>query len=158
MCLLNTGENEDGNNFADFVNYGKCLSENETEAYFIARKIYELSKIDSNFNNYAILDNSRSGRFYLQRYLSLFNIPYTVDRQTNVFSEGIVNDFYSFLRFCVYPSDSNAFAAFLASPFAGISIQGIQNILSASVKKTKNSEIIFPHLKRMTRFLFLIPI
>lgn len=143
LCLLNTGENEDGNNFADFVNYGKCLSENETEAYFIARKIYELSKIDSNFNNYAILDNSRSGRFYLQRYLSLFNIPYTVDRQTNVFSEGIVNDFYSFLRFCVYPSDSNAFAAFLASPFAGISIQGIQNILSASVKKTKNSEIIF---------------
>ena len=143
LCLLNTGENEDGNNFEDFVNYGKCLSEKETEAYFIARKIYELSKNDSNFNNYAILDNSRSGRFYLQRYLSLFNIPYTVDRQTNVFSEGIVNDFYSFLRFCVYPSDSNAFAAFLASPFAGISMQGVQNILSASVKKTKNSEIIF---------------
>ena len=143
LCLLNTGENEDGSSFTDFVNYGKCLSEEETEAYFIARKIYELSKNDSNFNNYAILDNSRSGRFYLQRYLSLFNIPYTVDRQTNIFSEGIVNDFYSFLRFCVYPSDSNAFAAFLSSPFAGISMQGVQNILSVSVKKTRNSEILF---------------
>lgn len=143
LCLLNTGENEDGSSFTDFVNYGKCLSKEETEAYFIARKIYELSKNDSNFNNYAILDNSRSGRFYLQRYLSIFNIPYTVDRQTNVFSEGIVNDFYCFLRFCVYPSDSNAFAAFLSSPFAGISMQGVQNILSSSVKKTKNSEILF---------------
>ncbi|HAZ95733.1 UvrD-helicase domain-containing protein [uncultured Treponema sp.] len=143
LCLLNTGENEDGSSFSDFVNYGKCLSKEETEAYFIARKIYELSKNDSNFNNYAILDNSRSGRFYLQRYLSIFNIPYTVDRQTNVFSEGIVNDFYCFLRFCVYPSDSNAFAAFLSSPFAGISMQGVQNILSSSVKKTKNSEILF---------------
>lgn len=143
LCLLNTGENEDGSSFTDFVNYGKCLSKEETEAYFIARKIYELSKNDSNFNNYAILDNSRSGRFYLQRYLSIFNIPYTVDRQTNVFSEGIVNDFYCFLRFCVYPSDSNAFAAFLSSPFAGISMQGVQNILSSSVKKIKNSEILF---------------
>ena len=143
LCLLNTGENEDGSSFSDFVNYGKCLSKEETEAYFIARKIYELSKNDSNFNNYAILDNSRSGRFYLQRYLSIFNIPYTVDRQTNVFSEGIVNDFYCFLRFCVYPSDSNAFAAFLSSPFAGISMQGVQNILSSSVKKTRNSEILF---------------
>lgn len=143
LCLLNTGENEDGNCFDDFVNSGKCLGAKETEAYFIARKIYELSKIDSNFSSYAILDNSRSGRFYLQRYLSLFNIPYTVDRQTNIFSEGIVNDFYNFLRLCVYPSDSNAFAAFLSSPFAGVSIQGVQNILSASIKKIKNSCVLF---------------
>ncbi|MGN0729629.1 UvrD-helicase domain-containing protein [Treponema sp.] len=143
LCLLHSGKNSDGTSFADIVKRGECLNEDETLAYFIARKISELAERDSDFNSYAILDNSRSGRFYLKRYLSLFNIPYTVDRQTDVFSEGIANDFYNFLRFCVYPSDSNAFAAFLSSPFAGLSIQGVQNILASSIKKQREGGIQF---------------
>lgn len=148
LCLLYSGENSDGQKFSDYVENGECLSEKETEAYFIAQKIRELRTNDPDYSHYAILDNSRTHRFFLQRYLSFFEIPYTVDMQTNVFSEGIANDFYHFLRLCVYPSDTNALASFLASPFAGISRQGIQNILACTDRTDEMPELCESDMKK----------
>ena len=136
-CVLYTGKNADGESF-DTHKDDDCLSDNETAAYFIAQKIAELCQKnpDITAGDFAVLENSRTHRFYLTKYLSQLGIPFTLDQQTKVFSEGIANDFYNFLRLCVYPFDSAAFASFLASPFAGISVQGVENILAACTKKT----------------------
>jgi ATP-dependent exoDNAse (exonuclease V) beta subunit len=128
-CILNSGANDDGRKFSDEKKSGECLNENETESFFIAKKISELCAEKKNFGDVAILEKSRSRRGTLMRYLSAMDIPFSVDRQSKIFSEGIANDFYNFLRLCVYPSDTNSYAAFLASPFAGVSATGIQNIL-----------------------------
>ena len=138
-CVLYTGKNSDGESFAG-CKKDDCLSPAETEAYFIAKKIADLCQKDSDTkaSDFAILENSRTNRFYLTKYLSKFGIPFMLDQQTKIFSEGIANDFYNFLRLCVYPFDSNSFAAFLSSPFAGVSVQGVQNILASCTKKPQS--------------------
>ena len=136
-CILYTGKNSSGESF-EAHSKDDCLSGTEAVAYFIAQKIAELCHENPSLkaSDFAVLENSRTNRFYLTKYLSKFGIPFTLDQQTKIFSEGIANDFYNFLRLCVYQFDSAAFASFLASPFAGVSVQGVQNILSACTKKT----------------------
>lgn len=142
-CILHTGENvlpEDSENkekknhenFADNKKEGIILNESETIAYFIAKKIKELGKP---YSQYAILDKTRTHRTDLQKFLAMENIPFSVDVQKNIFSDGIVNDFYNFLRICIYPNDTNAFTAFLTSPFACMSQIGAQNVMSVIFDK-----------------------
>ena len=110
----------------------------EQEAYFIAESIYktaqkefkDIPRADWPWNKFAILDKSRSKRSLITKYLGLFNIPFQVDQFKNIFEEGIVNDIYNFLRICVYPSDANAFAAYLCSPLAGLTQDSAEKILS----------------------------
>ncbi len=109
----------------------KLLPEKDQMAYFIAKKIrmlHDSKGID--WNDFAILDRARTDRGTLIKYLSLFGIPYTVDVFKDIFQDGIVNDFYNFLRICVYPSDINAFAAYLCSPLAGLSENSVEIIIS----------------------------
>lgn len=110
----------------------------EQEAYFIAESIYktaqkefkDIPRAEWPWNKFAILDKSRSKRSLITKYLGLFNIPFQVDQFKNIFEEGIVNDIYNFLRVCVYPSDVNAFTAFLCSPLAGLTQDSAEKILS----------------------------
>ena len=112
------------------------IPEKEQVAYFIAKKIRELHDKGESWNSFTILDRSRTNRDILTKYLSLFNIPYSVDVFKNIFQDGIINDFYNFLRLCVYPSDVNAFAAWLCSPLAGLRENSLEIILShLSVEK-----------------------
>lgn len=111
------------------------LPQKEIDAYFAAKKIRQI--YDENKNNgkiqwsdFAILDRSRSDRKILTKYLALFNIPFSVDQFGNIFEDAVVNDIYNFLRICVYPSDINAFAAFLCSPFSGLSENETEIVLS----------------------------
>ena len=106
------------------------LPEKDQKAYFIAKKIYELHKQGIGWDKFAILDKGRTDRGVLTKYLSMFGIPYTVDLFKNIFQDGIVNDFYNFLRICVYPSDVNAWAAYLCSPLAGLSEKALEIVLS----------------------------
>ncbi len=99
-------------------------------AYDIAKRIYEMGKEKKNWKDFAILDRSRTHRSSITKYLSLFNIPYQVDQFKNIFDEGLVSDFYNFFRVCLYPSDINAYAAYLTSPFAGLSENSVELILS----------------------------
>lgn len=98
-------------------------------AYQIASKIYELGAADKNWSSFAILDKSRTDRKIITKYLNLFGIPYSVDQQKDIFQDGVINDFYNFMRLCVYPSDKNALAAYLCSPFAGVSVEAMEVIL-----------------------------
>ncbi|MBQ5998581.1 MAG: UvrD-helicase domain-containing protein [Treponema sp.] len=114
------------------------IPKSEQEAYFIAESIYQTAKKEFKdipcekwpWNKFAILDKSRSKRDILSKYLSLFNIPFQVDQFKNIFEEGIINDIYNFLRICVYPSDINAFAAYLCSPLGGLSESSVETVLS----------------------------
>ena len=105
-------------------------NEAELEAYFLAKKIYELHQKNISYSQIAILDMSRTNRSYFTRALERFNIPYKLDQQSKLFSDGIVNDIYNFLRLCVYPSDINSFSSYICSPLAGLSVQDLEIILS----------------------------
>ncbi len=132
-CILNSGKDRDGaKTYAELKKAEVCLPEQDTTAFFIARRIHDMMKADPSlkYSDFAVLDMSRTHRNTLQRFLTLFEIPFVVDMQKNIFSEGIANDFANVLRLCIYPDDINAFAAFLRSPFAGLSGTAVQNIVS----------------------------
>ena len=126
-CLLNT----------DLVNSEDLLDEKNQNAYFIAKKIYELKNTiradgtKPSLSEFAILDKSRH-RTQLLHWLNFFGISYQLDQNSDLFSEGPINDIYAFLRLCVYPSDKNAFATFLASPFCGLNQQALESVLAAT--------------------------
>ena len=106
------------------------IPEKEQVAYFIAKKIAEEGSAKQNWSDFAILDRTRTDRAILTKYLSLFNIPYELDQAKDIFTEGLINDFYNFLRLCVYPKDINACAAYLASPFCGFSLKEIEKLIA----------------------------
>lgn len=117
------------------------LDEKNQTAYFIAKKIaHERAKAeeeqrDFRYSDFAILDKSRH-RTQLLIWLNYFGIPYQLDQNTDIFTDGPVNDIYSFLRLCVYPGDNNAFAAFLASPFCNLNQKALQSVLAESTLST----------------------
>ncbi|MBP5284012.1 MAG: UvrD-helicase domain-containing protein, partial [Treponema sp.] len=105
----------------------------EQSAYNMARKISSLAKKGASWSDFAILDKSRTDRKIITKYLNMFNIPYSLDENRDIFQEAIVNDFYSFLRLCVYPSDVNSYAAYLCSPLAGLNEKDVEQILSIMI-------------------------
>lgn len=115
----------------------KLLPAKEQLAYYIAKEIR--TKIDNQnandgeklrLSDFAILDKSRTDRKLITKYLSLFNLTYQVDSIKDIFEDGIVSDFYNFFRICVYPSDLNAFTAYLTGPFAGLAENSAENVIA----------------------------
>ena len=107
------------------------LSSENQIPYAIAKQIHELHiKKNVPYSKIAILDKSRSKRKYLTPWLERFNIPYNLDSQSDLFADAPVNDIYNFLRLCVYPSDINAYSAFICSPLVGLTEQNLETILS----------------------------
>ena len=106
-------------------------------AIYIAKQILafkEYTQKDININypysNFAVLDRGRTDRRYLIKWFNVFNIPYTLDMNTSIFSDGPINDIYNFIQLCVYPDDSISLAGYLASPFANLSEQSVEAILA----------------------------
>ncbi len=132
----------ESNNDTIYIPENKLVPAEEQVGYFIASKIYEMGKAKKNWKDFAILDRSRSHRASITKYLTWFNIPYQVDRVTNLFTDGLISDFYNIFRICVYPSDINAYAAYLTSPFCGLSENSVELILSHLVD-ISNYDFIF---------------
>jgi len=107
-------------------------------AISIARKIlaFKKNKEDQgkeySFSKFAILDRARGDRRYLIKWLNVFNIPYTLDMNTSIFSDGPINDIYNFLQLCVYPQDRISLAGYLASPFANLSEETVEAVLAGA--------------------------
>ena len=114
----------------------------EQLAYYIAEKIFKMHEAGEPYSSFAVLDRSRTKRNYLKRRLEQFRIPYVLDRQSDLFSDAPANEIYAFLRLCVYPSDMNAFAAFLCSPFAGLTENDVKIIL-ANASDYRSKDFIF---------------
>jgi ATP-dependent exoDNAse (exonuclease V) beta subunit len=139
--LFNKQKEEKVENVAD-----KLLPAIEQQCFYIAKTIRDIYDLDQTgtvkYADFAILDKSRTNRSLLIKWLKLFNIPFTLDQQNDLFGDGIVNDFFSFLRLCVYPSDIHAFCAFLCSPLVGLSENGMETVLSILQNKNSDEEFI----------------
>ncbi len=117
--------------------------EEDVIAYNIAKKIREHhDSHGEKYGAYAVLEKSRSSRDSLLKWFGYFGIPYNLDAQAKIFSNAFVNDVYYFLRLCIYPSDTIAFATFLTSPFAGLSVQTVK-LLFSIVKKHKDYKCFY---------------
>ncbi|MBR4791572.1 MAG: UvrD-helicase domain-containing protein [Treponema sp.] len=107
-------------------------------AISIAKTILEFKKNmedqgkEYGFSKFAILDRGRTDRRYLIKWLNVFNIPYTMDMNTSIFSDGPINDIYNFIQLCVYPQDRISLAGYLASPFANLSEETVEAVLAGT--------------------------
>ena len=94
------------------------------------KKNMEDKGVNYPFSKFAILDRGRTDRRYLIKWLNVFNIPYTLDMNTSIFSDGPINDIYNFIQLCVYPDDRISLAGYLASPFANLREETVEAILA----------------------------
>ena len=105
-------------------------------AIYIAQEIVRLRNEavqgheDIPYSSFAVLDRGRTDRRYLIKWFNVFNIPYTLDMNTSIFSDGPINDIYNFIQLCVYPDDSISLAGYLASPFANLREESVEAILA----------------------------
>ncbi|MDR0669273.1 MAG: UvrD-helicase domain-containing protein [Treponema sp.] len=111
---------------------GEQLKNDENEAAFIAAKIRELLEEHDEKDlprfrpdDIAILFRTRSPQRFFEKHLRLLQIPYAAEGLSGFFADGPVNDMAAFLRLIAYPLDTEAYAVFLRSPFAGLSIEGL---------------------------------
>lgn len=125
FCVVNTKLLEEAS-----AGEEELLDAKDMQACFIAQKVRAI--LDTQRQpGIAILDRSRTDRNIITRWLNLYGIRYTVDAQKDIFSAGPVCDIYNFLRCCVYPSDTNAYCAYLCSPLAGLSVQSAAAVMAA---------------------------
>lgn len=120
--------------FNGSVDKEESLDANNQIAFYIARNIFELHKKGVSYDKITILDKSRTYRPQLCKWLEKFAIPYSLDVQTRIFSDAVVNDIYAFLKLCVDRNDLSAYGAYLCSPFAGLSVDEAANIFQASME------------------------
>lgn len=107
-----------------------CLDVKDQLAYFIAKKIKEIyEKGNCSYSSFAILDKSRTERTYITKWLNRMGIPYNLDTQNKIFEEAPINDIYNYLKLCVYPSDTKAFASVLNSPFVNLSTKSTIEVI-----------------------------
>ncbi len=118
------------------LNKEKCFDTKDQLAIHIAKQIrdyknqMEAAGQKYPYSKFAILDRGRNDRRYLIKWLNIFNIPYTLDMNTSIFSDGPINDIYNFIKLCVYPEDKISMAGYLASPFANLSEESVEAILA----------------------------
>ncbi|MDR0708608.1 MAG: UvrD-helicase domain-containing protein, partial [Spirochaetaceae bacterium] len=148
LCLLNkngsAAENFDGEDGE--MPEAEEMDSVENEALFTAERIRRLleEKDDDGGARYrpddiAILFRSHSPQRFFEKHLRLLNIPYAAEGITGFFSDGPVNDIMAVLRLAVYPLDSEAYAVFLRSPFAGLSLQGTAVCIAAFNRTRANA-------------------
>jgi ATP-dependent helicase/nuclease subunit A len=83
------------------------------------------------YEDFAVLLRSTGNQVHFEKYLRLFGVPYGSENACGLFSEAVACDIYYALRLALYPEDRNALAAYLRSPFAGLSDEAIVRILLA---------------------------
>lgn len=126
------------------------LDDTDQIAFFVAQKIKNIVESGGkgycpdgekiSYKDIAILDRSRTHRGNITRALSVLGISYNVDQHKNLFDEALANDIYYFLRLCIYPSDINAYAVFLRSPFVALSEQGAETVLAIAISAREKKQ------------------
>ena len=81
------------------------------------------------YEDFAILLRSTGKQVHFEKYLRLLGVPYGSENACGLFSEAVACDLYYALRLALYPGDRNALAAYLRSPFAGLSDEAVVRIL-----------------------------
>jgi ATP-dependent helicase/nuclease subunit A len=84
------------------------------------------------YEDFAVLLRSTGHQVHFEKYFRLFDVPYTSENACGLFSEAVACDLYHALRLALYPDDRNALAAYLRSPFAGLSDEAVVRLLAAA--------------------------
>ncbi|MDR2135342.1 MAG: UvrD-helicase domain-containing protein, partial [Treponema sp.] len=128
VYILDSGR-DDGE--GDGEGQGGQANNDEGEAAFTAARIRELLEEHDGDgrpryrpDDIAILFRTRRPQHLFEKHLRRLQIPYAAEGLSGFFSDGPVNDMAAFLRLIAYPLDTEAYAIFLRSPFAGLSIGG----------------------------------
>ena len=105
----------------------------EQAAFFMAEKIRGMcAEKGIPFGSAAVLTKSRADYRIIIKWLERLGVPVETDMNAGIFADSVVNDVYSFLRLCVYPSDSGALASFLCSPLAGMEPREVAAFLAVA--------------------------
>jgi len=86
------------------------------------------------YEDFAVLLRSTGNQVHFEKYFRLFDVPYGAENACGLFSEAVACDLYYALRLALYPGDRNALAAYLRSPFAGLSDDGTVRILASEAE------------------------
>jgi ATP-dependent exoDNAse (exonuclease V) beta subunit len=103
----------------------------ESEAWFIARKIKEIvtkkelliydrslkAQRPAGYDDIALLMQALSNQMHYESAFRALGIPFVTQSVRALFLEAPVNDIYQMLQLIIYPDDRQAFAALLRSPF-----------------------------------------
>lgn len=124
------------------------------EAYLLAKWIYDTKnnpdfKIVKSktlcrpeYKDYAILLQTTTNQWKLEKALKDFAIPYTALNVCALFAEAPVNDIISLLSYCVYPEDSLSLAVILKSPFCKLDDYAFSLVMLSKNVSLKNIDSI----------------
>ena len=102
----------------------------ESESFMVAdRKLG--SARPARYEDFAVLLRSTGNQVHFEKYFRLYGVPYGSENACGLFSEAVACDLYYALRLALYPDDRNALAAYLRSPFVGLSDESVARILLA---------------------------
>lgn len=120
---------EDGNDNEE--QEGNFLKSTETEAYWVAEKIHSLiAQGKYKPSEIAILFRTNTRLSEYEQALLNFGIPYSTETRKGFFTDGPVNDLFSFLSLCAYPRDRIYYSKLLASPFVNLTLEEVSNVLA----------------------------
>ncbi len=144
------------------------IIEKNIESEWIANKIQELTTTGVNgkkfeYSDIAILYKTYNNQEELERVLLNHSIPYNTEQICGLYSDGPVNDIFSFIRLCVFENDILTYSQVLCSPFVNLSYQeanaivlknelpfttDAENILSkTSLKRYNDAKLLFEEIK-----------
>lgn len=98
----------------------ECYFDEEAEAEWVAVKIRELIDEGANPGEIAILFRNYSLQNLYERALLRHGVNCNAEVMVDIFTDGPINDFYAFLKICVYPYDSLSYTKVLCSPFVNL--------------------------------------
>ena len=108
-----------------------ALSHDENEAFFVAKKIKELTESGkAKPEEIAILFRTLTKQSLYERYLKQMGIPYVTESVVGFFSDAPVNDILHFLTLLVYPKNQTAYCSVLRSPFVALSSESLERLLA----------------------------
>lgn len=120
----------------DVPSSSEILSGEEAEVDWISKKIQHLVTEGVNgkvykYSDIAILLKNYSTQNMFERSFLNSGIPYNTETVKGFFSDGPVNDIFSYLRILVYPSDRLSYSHVLRSPFVNLSVDEAEKVLLA---------------------------
>ncbi len=107
------------------------LKSTETEAYWVAGKIHSLiAQGKYKPSEIAILFRTNTRLSEYEQALLSFGIPYSTETRKGFFTDGPVNDLFSFLSLCAYPRDRIYYSKLLTSPFVNLTLEEASDVLA----------------------------
>lgn len=107
-----------GNQEAEDTETITLVSPVEREALAVAHRIVEgIRRCEFSLGDVALLFRTTTHQNVYERIFRHVGIPFTPADPRGLYSEGPANDIYALLRLTLFPTDKNAYATVLRSPF-----------------------------------------